>query len=444
MAVHPTDAAASGLGVHGLRFLNDEWNDSISNGDSFTVRWNQSLATLGSGLGVFKVTYPKDGVVVYELISNLTDTIKGNSCDWTPNNLEKKSLYAMWLTAGQDNTHPNWTLSPPWVPKDPSGNGASPWAAPFIIPVVCLLGVYAASLTGYLVYRRRKRARREQEDAIPHQDASRNNSVDSDVTMQSLSDIEGGPEKRSVVVFTDRPSDTDVTVRGAAGSASIDRSDIERAISNVRRGRSGTAERHGSSSAPTDRFDIERARNNIRRERSGTAEGRGLHGIDRYDIERAQDHARRERSGTVEGRGLNGIDRYDIERAQGHARRGRSGTAEGRGLFGNDWHDLDRAQSNLRRERSGTAERRGPRGASFDRSDIELAPSNFRRGRSGTAERSGIRLVPDSASGSDVTVGDDDERGVTDANPAGRNVHSTSESQNTRRPVQTSTERHLA
>lgn len=72
MAVHPTDAAASGLGVHGLRFLNDEWNDSISNGDSFTVRWNQSLATLGSGLGVFKVTYPKDGVVVYELISNLT------------------------------------------------------------------------------------------------------------------------------------------------------------------------------------------------------------------------------------------------------------------------------------------------------------------------------------------------------------------------------------
>lgn len=72
MAVHPTDAAAAGLGVHGLRFLNDEWNDSISNGDSFTLRWNQSLARLGSGLGAFKVTYPKDGVVVYELVSNLT------------------------------------------------------------------------------------------------------------------------------------------------------------------------------------------------------------------------------------------------------------------------------------------------------------------------------------------------------------------------------------
>ncbi|KAM4065379.1 hypothetical protein HRG_004300 [Hirsutella rhossiliensis] len=349
MAVHPTDAAASGLGVHGLRFLNDEWNDSISNGDSFTLRWNQSLAKLGSGLGVFKVTYPKDGVVVYELISNLTDTIDGDSCQWTPNNLEKKSLYAMWLTAGQDNIHPNWTLSPPWVPKESSGNGASPWAAPFIIPVVCLLGVYAASLTGYLVYRRRKKARREQEDATPHQDASRNNSVDSAVTAQTLSDIEGGPEKRSVVVFANSSSDAEVTLRGAAGSASIDRSEIEQAISNARRGRGGTAEGVGTSSSTIDRSEIERAISNVRRGRSGTAEGGGT--------------------------SSSPIDRSDMERAQ----------------------------SNVLRGRSGTAERRGPIGASSDRSDIELAQSNFRRGRIDTAERGGIRMVPDSASGSDVT-----------------------------------------
>lgn len=72
MALNPKDAAASGMGGHSLRFLNDDWNESISNGELFTLRWNQSLVKGGSELGLFKVTYPADGVVVYELVTNLT------------------------------------------------------------------------------------------------------------------------------------------------------------------------------------------------------------------------------------------------------------------------------------------------------------------------------------------------------------------------------------
>ena len=70
----PADAAAAagGMGGHGLRFLNDEWNDSISNGDPFTLRWKQTVDKGGSQLSLFKVTYPEDGVIVYELVTNLT------------------------------------------------------------------------------------------------------------------------------------------------------------------------------------------------------------------------------------------------------------------------------------------------------------------------------------------------------------------------------------
>jgi hypothetical protein len=72
MAHQPAAAAAYGDHDHGLRFLNDEWNDSISNGDPFTLRWNQSLAKAGAELGLFKVIYPADGVIVYDLVANLT------------------------------------------------------------------------------------------------------------------------------------------------------------------------------------------------------------------------------------------------------------------------------------------------------------------------------------------------------------------------------------
>lgn len=56
----------------GIRFLNTDWNDSISNGDSFGLKWNVSVAGTAAKLGLFKVTYPENGVVVYEFASNLT------------------------------------------------------------------------------------------------------------------------------------------------------------------------------------------------------------------------------------------------------------------------------------------------------------------------------------------------------------------------------------
>lgn len=38
------------------------------------------------------------------------------SCVWTPDALGN-DLYAVWLTNGQ-HVHPNWTISPPWTPKE--------------------------------------------------------------------------------------------------------------------------------------------------------------------------------------------------------------------------------------------------------------------------------------------------------------------------------------
>lgn len=79
MAHQPAAAVAFGVHGHGLRFLNEEWNDSISNGDPFTLKWNQSVVKAGAELGLFKVTYPADGVVVYDLVTNLTGVYPGYS-----------------------------------------------------------------------------------------------------------------------------------------------------------------------------------------------------------------------------------------------------------------------------------------------------------------------------------------------------------------------------
>ncbi|KHO00271.1 uncharacterized protein MAM_02194 [Metarhizium album ARSEF 1941] len=119
MAHQPAAAAvAYGVNGHGLRFLNEDWNDSISNGNPFTLTWNQSLLKAGAELALFKVAYPADGVVVYDLVANLTDAMNSTSCVWTPEALENE-LYAIWLTNGQ-HVHPNWTISPPWTPKEPN------------------------------------------------------------------------------------------------------------------------------------------------------------------------------------------------------------------------------------------------------------------------------------------------------------------------------------
>lgn len=67
--VKPTDFAG-----HGLEFTNDKWNESIANGESFTLYWNQSISDQAAELRLFRILYPEDGVVMFELVSNLTST----------------------------------------------------------------------------------------------------------------------------------------------------------------------------------------------------------------------------------------------------------------------------------------------------------------------------------------------------------------------------------
>lgn len=63
---------------HGLHFTNDVWNNTITNGDEFILHWNETIdAKLGT-LGLFKVTYPSDGVVVYEVAQNITSEFEIN------------------------------------------------------------------------------------------------------------------------------------------------------------------------------------------------------------------------------------------------------------------------------------------------------------------------------------------------------------------------------
>ena len=57
---------------HGIRFLNMDWNDSITNGQPFTLTWNRSFMGDSMRLGVFEVKYPRNGLVQYELRTNLT------------------------------------------------------------------------------------------------------------------------------------------------------------------------------------------------------------------------------------------------------------------------------------------------------------------------------------------------------------------------------------
>ncbi|KAK2593949.1 hypothetical protein QQS21_008356 [Conoideocrella luteorostrata] len=267
MAHLPAADAAIGVHDHGLRFLNEEWNDSISNGHPFTLKWNQSLVKADSQLGLFKIRYPEEGVVVYDLVSNLTDSIGSASCEWTPEHLGN-DLYAVWLSTGQ-HAHPNWTLSPPWTPKKEEvcslppphlsiiqllgacvlaqtsascthvisvldmfhyitsaifvsltrvllkSNNRLHWAAPIIIPVVCLLVLYAICLSIYLMYRRRKREKREKEDATPHQDVSRNNSVDSAITVQTFTEPDDGIKSKPSIWLITHPSvEADITTQG--------------------------------------------------------------------------------------------------------------------------------------------------------------------------------------------------------------------------------------
>lgn len=75
MAQFPEGPASSGAQNHGLRFMNEDWNESISNGHPFMLKWNESLEGIATELGVFRVAYPQDGMVVYELVSNITSML---------------------------------------------------------------------------------------------------------------------------------------------------------------------------------------------------------------------------------------------------------------------------------------------------------------------------------------------------------------------------------
>lgn len=57
---------------HGLCFTNVEWNGSISNGQPITLRWNESV--IEGEMRLFKISYPDDGVVALEPMSNWTGT----------------------------------------------------------------------------------------------------------------------------------------------------------------------------------------------------------------------------------------------------------------------------------------------------------------------------------------------------------------------------------
>lgn len=53
-----------------LHFTNDEWNGSIANGQPIMLRWNESIEA--GEMGLFRIYYPVDGVVVLEPIANWT------------------------------------------------------------------------------------------------------------------------------------------------------------------------------------------------------------------------------------------------------------------------------------------------------------------------------------------------------------------------------------
>ncbi|KAK4074459.1 uncharacterized protein Triagg1_5055 [Trichoderma aggressivum f. europaeum] len=195
-----TGLATEGIG---LRFLNEEWNDSISNGHPFAIQWNESLdGTQAPELGLFKITYPKDGVIAYELVSNLTGSMNNENatCLWTPSHLDDE-LYTLWLSSSRD-ARSNWTASPPWRLKETPRHSLH-WAAPVVIPIIVLLAVYTLGLTTCIVYRRRRKARREREKSKGKdlekdrssqtrllEDAERHPSVDTILTIQSLDDTD--------------------------------------------------------------------------------------------------------------------------------------------------------------------------------------------------------------------------------------------------------------
>lgn len=107
------------------------------------------------------------------------------------------------------------SYSPSLTTKISQSKSRLHWAAPIVIPVVSLLVLYAICLSIYLSYRRRKREKREKEDATPHQDVSRNNSVDSAITVQTFTETDDTlKSKPSIWLITSPPGESDITTQG--------------------------------------------------------------------------------------------------------------------------------------------------------------------------------------------------------------------------------------
>ncbi|KAF7549766.1 hypothetical protein G7Z17_g6160 [Cylindrodendrum hubeiense] len=162
---------------HGLRFLNEEWNESISNGELFKLVWNETIDGTDAQLGVFRITYPRDGVKEYELVKNLTEFMESTTCEWTPDDLND-DLYSMWLTT-VSNGNQSWTISPPWKLRNYRGRRLH-WAAPVGIPIVVIVGLYAFSLITCLWHRRRKRLKRERDAANGNENTTNSQAADAE------------------------------------------------------------------------------------------------------------------------------------------------------------------------------------------------------------------------------------------------------------------------
>ncbi|KAJ2972716.1 hypothetical protein NQ176_g7000 [Zarea fungicola] len=116
---------------NGLQFMNDKWNDTILNGNDFTLKWNRTIDTKKAILGVFRVTYPSQGVVVYESLENITNCLQPTYCKWKAEGLGE-DLYSFWLSS-DPRSNASFAISPPWTAKQPKVHSFT-WAAPFLVP----------------------------------------------------------------------------------------------------------------------------------------------------------------------------------------------------------------------------------------------------------------------------------------------------------------------
>ncbi|KEY68002.1 hypothetical protein S7711_11472 [Stachybotrys chartarum IBT 7711] len=186
----------------GLRFTNDEWNGSFSNGQPVTLRWNESLPIETAQLNLFKVIYPEQGLVMYDMVSNLSDCVSATTCKWTPKNLDD-GLYTLLLT-NQSDSEPGWAFSPLWRPEIHPSRPFH-WAAPVGIPIVVLLGVYALGLLTYFLHRRRKKT--QGQGVNPDDADGRHPSFSSVITVQTLEEPEGA-KKPEVWLYEHAPAST--------------------------------------------------------------------------------------------------------------------------------------------------------------------------------------------------------------------------------------------